>query len=101
MGKHPRSYLRLINSVTEAVSLINEMNFGLAKQVLEEGRRWAEELYIAENKGEVTSRENAEIFLRILTEETEAERELAEREEDGRIDAMAGEWEKNADRAEE
>lgn len=87
MSEIPRSYLRLFNSATDAIALIDEMNFGLARETLKKGQIWAEELYIAEQEGELTNEKEIEIFLRATREKAKAERELAEREADESIDA--------------
>ena len=92
MSELPRSYLRLFNCVTDAIEFINNLNFGLAKEELIEGQRQAEELYIAENAGELTDKKKLEIFLRTARDEADAERELAAQEADKRFDDKMEEW---------
>lgn len=94
MNEIPRSYLRLFNSATDAIAMIDEMNFGMARETLKKGQIWAEELYLAEQEGELTNEEEIKIFLRATREKAEAERELAAREEDEETDAKIREWEK-------
>ncbi|WP_295761416.1 hypothetical protein [uncultured Oscillibacter sp.] len=85
MEKLPRYYLRLFNSVTDAVALIGEMNFGAARDTLIKGQLWAEELYVLEMEGDLTSEKELEIWLR-LEEERTRERILAEQEDPLRLD---------------
>lgn len=92
MNEIPRSYLRLFNSATDAIEMIDEMNFGMARETLKKGQIWAEELYLAEQEGELTGEKEIEIFLRATREKAEAERELAAREEDEEVDAKIREW---------
>lgn len=102
MDEIPRSYLRLFNSATDAIAQIDEMNFGAAKKILKEGQIWAEELYIAEQEGELTDEKQLTIFLRVAREKAKAEKELADREADERIDARIREcMEREADMEED
>lgn len=38
MNEIPRSYLRLFNAASDAIALIDEMNFGAAKEMLKTAR---------------------------------------------------------------
>lgn len=96
MEEIPRSYLRLFNAATDAITLIDEMNFGTAKAVLKEGQMMAEELFIAEQEGELTDEKKLEAFLRAARKMAEAEKELAEREADEKIAAKFEELRKRA-----
>lgn len=96
MEEIPRSYLRLFNAATDAIFLIDEMNFGTAKAVLKEGQIMAEELFIAEQEGELTDEKKLEAFLRAARKMAEAEKELAEREADEKIAAKFEELRKRA-----
>lgn len=87
MEELPRYYLRLFNAVTDALALIDEMNFGTAKNVLIEGQCWAEKLYVESLKGELTSEDEIRIWLESARMAAEVEKNLAEQEEDERIDA--------------
>ena len=92
MSEIPRSYLRLFNCITDAIELIDNMNFGLAKDELKEGQSQAEELYLAENEGELTDEKKIEIFLKTARDEAKEEKELAAQEADKRIDDKIAEW---------
>ena len=91
MNEIPRSYLRLFNAASDAIALIDEMNFGAAKEMLKNGQIWAEELYLAEMQGELTGEQELEIYLHAMREEAKAEKELADREADERDDTRPAE----------
>ena len=92
MSEIPRSYLRLFNCITDAIELIDNMNFGLAKDELKEGQSQAEELYLAENEGELTDEKKIEIFLKTARDEAKEEKELAAQEAAKGIDDKIAEW---------
>ena len=54
MEEAPHCYLRLYNAVSDALTLMDEMNFGAAGDVLIEGMLWARKLCEEERKGELT-----------------------------------------------
>ncbi len=52
MSGIPNSYTALFNAVTDAIALINEMNFGAARETLKQGQCLAEDLYMGETEDE-------------------------------------------------
>ena len=64
MNELPYYYTVLFNAATDAIALIDEKNYGCAKDVLINGQLWAEELYISEQEGELTDEKKLETWMR-------------------------------------
>lgn len=57
MSGLPNSYTALFNAVTDAIALLDELNFGAAKETLKQGQRLAEDLYMDETEDERKAKE--------------------------------------------
>ena len=64
MEEAPHCYLRLYSAVSDALILMDEMNFGAAGDVLIEGVLWARKLCEEERKGELTLETELKAWLR-------------------------------------
>lgn len=82
MDELPRYYLRIFNAVTDAIKAIEQMNYGMAHELLVEGQRWSEELYARELEGKVTSQDELEILLSLSEEEKKSERSAVQEAKD-------------------